>query len=62
MASDLTAVQNGDVYPAGGMYQGPIINLSKTERAAKQLFPEAFDRDEQLYDRERLAEIRNGNV
>jgi len=62
VASDLTAVQNGEVYPVGGMYQGPIINLSKTERAAKQLFPGAFDRDEELYDRERLAEIRNGDL
>ncbi len=61
-ASQLTAVQHGDVYPAGGMYQGPIINLSKTERAAKQLFPDEFPRDAQLYDRQRLADIRNGNI
>jgi len=61
-ASQLTAVQNGDVYPAGGMYQGPIINLSKTERAAKQLFPEEFDRDEHLYDRQRIADIRAGDI
>jgi iron complex transport system substrate-binding protein len=62
IASQLTAVQNGDVYPAGGMYQGPIINLSKTERAAKQLFPNKFDRDERLYDRQRIADIRSGNI
>ena len=61
-ASQLTAVENGDVYPAGGMYQGPIINLSKTERAAKQPFPAEFDRDEQLYDRQRLADIRAGDI
>jgi iron complex transport system substrate-binding protein len=61
-ASQLTAVQNGDVHPAGGMYQGPIINFSKTERAAKQLFPEEFDEDEQLYDRQRIADIRAGNL
>ncbi|WP_135536052.1 ABC transporter substrate-binding protein [Halostella pelagica] len=61
-ASRLTAVQNGDVYPAGGMYQGPIINLSKTERAAKQLFPDEFSRDEQLYDRQRIADIRSGDI
>lgn len=61
-ASQLTAVQNGDVYPAGGMYQGPISNLSKTERAAKQLFPDEFSQDEQLYDRQRLADIRDGAV
>jgi iron complex transport system substrate-binding protein len=61
-ASQLTAVQNGDVYPAGGMYQGPIINLSKTERAAKQLFPDEFARDERLYDRQRIADIRSGDI
>ena len=59
-ASQLTAVQNGDVYPTGSMYQGPIINLSKTERAAKQLFPETFDAAEQLYDRQRVGEIVAG--
>lgn len=61
-ASQLTAVQNGDVYPAGGMYQGPIINLSKTERAAKQLFPDKFARNERLYDRQRIADIRSGDI
>ena len=61
-ASQLTAVQNGDVHPAGGMYQGPIINFSKTERAAKQLFPEEFSEDEQLYDRDELATIIDGDI
>jgi iron complex transport system substrate-binding protein len=55
-------VQNGAVYPAGGMYQGPIINLSKTERAAKQLFPDEFDEEETLYDRQRIADIRAGDI
>ncbi|WP_136689463.1 ABC transporter substrate-binding protein [Halorhabdus amylolytica] len=62
VASQLTAVQNGAVYPAGGMYQGPIINLAKTERAAKQLYPDEFDADEQLFDRQRIAAIRNGDL
>lgn len=61
-ASQLTAVQEGRVYPAGSMYQGPIINFSKTERAAKQLFPDEFGGDEQLYDRQKLADIRAGNI
>nr|WP_267161313.1 ABC transporter substrate-binding protein [Halovenus salina] len=61
-ASQLTAVQNGNVYPAGGMPQGPIINFSKTERAAKQLFPEEFDKNEQLYDRQKIADIRAGDL
>ncbi|WP_459190675.1 ABC transporter substrate-binding protein [Halosimplex sp. J119] len=61
-ASQLTAVENGDIYPAGGMYQGPIINLSKTERAARQLFPDEFGQDERLYDRQRLGEIVAGEI
>ncbi|UPW02240.1 ABC transporter substrate-binding protein [Halorussus gelatinilyticus] len=61
-ASTLTAVRNGDVYSAGSMYQGPIMNLSKTERAAKQLFPDEFDCDEKLYDRQRIADIRSGGA
>ncbi|WP_205427425.1 ABC transporter substrate-binding protein [Halorussus sp. MSC15.2] len=61
-ASTLTAVQNGDVYPAGSMYQGPIMNLSKTERTAKQLFPDEFGEDERLYDRQRIADIRSGAI
>ncbi len=61
-ASALTAVQNGDVYPAGSMYQGPIMNLAKTERAAKQLFPDEFDSDERLYDRQRVAAISKGDA
>ena len=61
-ASQLTAVQNGAVYPAGGMYQGPIINFSKTERAARQLYPGEFDRDEQLFDRQRLGAIIQGDI
>ncbi|MFD1600602.1 ABC transporter substrate-binding protein [Halobellus rarus] len=62
VGSRLTAVENGNVYRAGGFYQGPIINLSLTERAAKQLYPEEFDAGEQLYDRQRVANIINGDL
>lgn len=62
IGSRLTAVQNESVYPAGGMYQGPIINLSKTERATRQLFPDEFGQEEQLYDRQRVADIVNGEI
>jgi len=61
VASELTAVQNGHVHRAGGFYQGPIINLSLTERAANQLYPDEFG-GEQLYDRERIADIVTGAV
>jgi iron complex transport system substrate-binding protein len=57
-ASRVTAVENGDVYRAGGLYQGPITNLVLTERLANALY--GFDGD--LFDRERVAEIVNGAV
>ncbi|MDJ1432092.1 ABC transporter substrate-binding protein [Halostagnicola sp. A-GB9-2] len=56
VASSLTAVQNGDVYRGGGLYQGPITNLVLTERAAQQL----YDVDEELFDRQRVSDIVNG--
>ncbi|WP_050052279.1 ABC transporter substrate-binding protein [Halostagnicola sp. A56] len=62
VASQLTAVQNGNVYRAGGFYQGPIINLKLTERAAQQIYPEEFSSDEQLFDRQRITDIVNGDI
>ncbi|WP_435320612.1 ABC transporter substrate-binding protein [Haloarchaeobius sp. TZWSO28] len=56
-ASALTAVQNGDVYRAGGLYQGPITNMVLTERTAGQL----YDVDEKLFDRQRVVDIVNGD-
>jgi iron complex transport system substrate-binding protein len=55
-ASELTAVKNGDVYRAGGLYQGPITNLVLTERTARQLY--GFEGE--LFDRQRVADIVNG--
>ncbi|MFC7235058.1 ABC transporter substrate-binding protein [Halosegnis marinus] len=51
--ADLTAVRNGDVYRAGGLYQGPITYMVLTERTAGQLY--GFDGD--LFDRERVADV-----
>mgnify|MGYP000117914323 CR=1 FL=1 len=62
VASQLTAVENGDVYRGAGLYQGPIINLVWTERGAWQLYPDEFDWGEQLFDRQRVADIINGNL
>ncbi len=58
IAGELTAVQNGDVYRAGGLYQGPITYMVLTERTARQL----YDTDEQLFDRERVADIVAGDI
>jgi iron complex transport system substrate-binding protein len=60
LASSLTAVQNEDVYRGGPLYQGPITNLVVTERAARQVYPDAVG-DQQLFDRQRVADIVNGD-
>ncbi|WP_336021496.1 ABC transporter substrate-binding protein [Halobellus salinisoli] len=56
VASELTAVENGDVYRAGPLYQGPITNLVVTERLARAL----YDVEEELFDTERVGAIVNG--
>lgn len=63
VGSELSAVQNGRVYRGGYLHQGPIHNLFLTERAAKQLYPEEFGdvtSDTELFDRQRVADIING--
>ena len=69
LGSQLSAVQNDRLYMGGTAYQGPIINLFQTEMLAKQLYPEAFGEwhglgetpeDEQLFDRQEIADIING--
>jgi iron complex transport system substrate-binding protein len=57
IASELTAVSNGDVYRAGPLYQGPITNLLVTERLAGTL----YDVDEELFDRQRVADVVHGD-
>ena len=57
VASSLTAVENGDVYRGGPLYQGPITNLVLTERAANQV----YDVDRELFDRERVSDIVSGD-
>ncbi|MFD1600603.1 ABC transporter substrate-binding protein [Halobellus rarus] len=74
-ASELTAVQEGQVYAQGARRQGPILNLFQLEMTAKQLYPDQFgewpgyvngepypeiSKDEQLFDRQRVADIING--
>jgi ABC-type Fe3+-hydroxamate transport system substrate-binding protein len=69
VGSQLTAVQNDRLYPGGTGSQGPIINLFQTEMLAKQLYPDEFGpwrglgetpESEQLFDRQRVADIVNG--
>ncbi|AFK19236.1 Fe3+-hydroxamate ABC transporter substrate-binding protein [Haloferax mediterranei ATCC 33500] len=64
VASELKAVKNERVYRGGYLFQGPIQNLFLTERGAQQLFPDVFGEvtsDTQLFDRQRVADIVNGN-
>ena len=58
VGSELTAVQNDDVYRGGPLYQGPITNLVVTERLAQALYGVA----EELFDRQRVADIVSGDA
>jgi iron complex transport system substrate-binding protein len=73
VGSQLTAVQEGNVYPGAYGEQGPIVNLLQTEMKAQQLYPEqfgAFDPESfpavpdenQLFDRQRVVDIIEGNL
>jgi len=76
-ASELTAVQEGNVYAQGARRQGPILNLFQLEMTAKQLYPDQFgewpgyvngepypeiSEAEQLFDRQRVADAINGDI
>ncbi|WP_435361663.1 ABC transporter substrate-binding protein [Haloarchaeobius sp. DFWS5] len=76
VGSQLTAVKEDRVYPAGMRYQGPLMNLFQMEMGAKQLYPEQFGEwpeyedgqpypeipsEERLFDRERVAAIVRGD-
>ncbi|NUB93062.1 ABC transporter substrate-binding protein [Haloterrigena sp. SYSU A558-1] len=68
---ELTAVQEGNVIRSGGQYMGPIVDLFATEAIAKQVWPDRFGEwpgpvrdvpeDEQLFDRQEVSDIINGN-
>jgi iron complex transport system substrate-binding protein len=71
IGSELTAVQNEDVYPGQYGEQGPIVNLLQTEMVAQQIYPEefgAFDpeafpavpEENQLFDRQRVVDVITG--
>jgi iron complex transport system substrate-binding protein len=70
--SQLSAVRSGRLYRGGGSYQGPIVNLFQTEAAARQFYPETFgewngmetlhDASLSLFDRERVADVVDGDV
>jgi ABC-type Fe3+-hydroxamate transport system substrate-binding protein len=75
VASEITAVQADRVFPMGARYQGPVLNLFQLEMSAKQFYPETFDEwptsdggpypelpeEQQLFDRQRVADIVDGD-
>lgn len=61
IGSKLSAVQNDRLVRGGTPYQGPIINLFQTELAATQFYPDIFTA-EQMFDRQRVAGIINGDI
>ncbi|GAA0658324.1 ABC transporter substrate-binding protein [Salarchaeum japonicum] len=75
VAREIQAVTNDRVYPLSARYGGPIMNLFQLEMVAKELYPEQFgewpdydggpypdfDTSEQLFDRQRVADIINGD-
>jgi len=72
VASEITAVKDDRVYPGGLGLQGPLFNLFQIEMTAKQVYPDQFGQypglrepvpeDEQLFDRQRVADIVNGEI
>jgi len=76
VGSELTAVKNDRFYAGGLPLQGPIYNIFQIEMAAKQLYPEQFGEwpevaddgtyeipaEEQMFDRQRVADIVNGET
>jgi iron complex transport system substrate-binding protein len=74
--SELTAVTNDRLHVGHTDQQGPVTNLFQTEMLAKQLYPDIYGEfpglnddgtyelpeDEQLFDRQRVADIINGDI
>jgi len=73
VAGEVTAIAEDRILPWHEFEQGPIMNLFNIELLAKGLYPDEFgalDPDapldvpeqEQLFDRQRVADIVNGDI
>ncbi|WP_372910545.1 ABC transporter substrate-binding protein [Salinigranum sp.] len=69
VASEVTAIAEGRVYPYHEFEQGPVLNLFNIELLAKALYPDQFGEPtgmeappeaERLFDRQRVADIVRG--
>ncbi|MDS0261210.1 ABC transporter substrate-binding protein [Haloarcula sp. S1CR25-12] len=72
LGGELRAVQSGRVLPGTATGSGPVTNLFNMEAVAKQLYPDEFGEyeptrfpaeqsGEKLFDRQRVADIVNGD-
>ncbi|WP_277553177.1 ABC transporter substrate-binding protein [Halobaculum limi] len=73
VGSELTAVQEGRVLPGPTAEQGPLVNAFQTELTARLFYPEEFGavdleapldvpEEEQLFDRDRVRAILDGDL
>lgn len=76
VVQQIPAVENGRIHPLAVRYGGPIMNLFQLEMCAKELYPDQFGEwprydgesypdipaDERMFDRQRVADIINGNL
>jgi iron complex transport system substrate-binding protein len=73
IGSQLTAVQNDRILPGPTAEQGPLINAFQTELTARLFYPEEFGEldmdaplevpeEKQLFDRQRVQDILDGNI
>jgi len=73
VAGEVTAIEEDRILPWHEFEQGPIMNLFNIELLAKGLYPDEFgeldqdtpldvSEDEQLFDRQQVADIINGNI
>jgi iron complex transport system substrate-binding protein len=73
VGSQLTAVKDGRVLPGPTAEQGPLVNAFQTELTARLFYPDEFGEldldapldvpeEERLFDRQRVADIVNGDI
>jgi iron complex transport system substrate-binding protein len=73
VGSQLTAVQEGRILPGPTAEQGPLVNAFQTELTARLLYPETFGEidfdapldvpeEDRLFDRQRVADIIDGDI
>jgi len=70
VVGEVTAINQGRILAGNLVEAGPILNLFNTEDMAKQAYPDIFGEykfeeypeNEQLFDRQRVADIINGDI